>query len=1825
MTNRILSRRSNPSRVQRRLPGRNEHRIAKRIRRLTVEQLESRQLLATFNHVFTDINPDQSDLDASDPDGASGGRVGGMSVVAGDNQTFYAASEFGGIFKSTDGGLEWEHLEGHLPMVTWDVEVDPSNPNKVYATSFFDGRLNSISGIQVSSDAGATWIHPLTAHANPALEGTPFDNTPQAGYNAANSRRTEPSAFGIGIRPDNTNIVFIGTNAGVARTTDGGLTWQIIDPTPLTPANANVWDVVVQAGGPMGQGIVDIVGDDGHLRSVDGGNIWTNANSLPAGARGRASISVSPDESYVLLVAGANGSLFESDDAGVTWTNLGRTDPIRGGNRIPFVVSNQKSNVNVDGDAALENVFDIWTGGVSLYRVQCVTPDAPAIGGAARCPTGANPLPAGWFGGFTRGGLGAGTGAHDDVGDVLFDSEVAVDAPPVMYSGDGGIYYAQTTSASPTGIANLVFEQPDVTPHALWIYGMAGFDVAGGASENLYIGMQDAGDFATTNLGAGTPTWHQEDCCDIFDYATDGTTVVYQRGFTPPPGRGFNLILADPTQTATSVVNTYPADGLLSQFKFGESIETFGANSFIVLMQDCSNPATNTIDDDGDGMVDEADELSDGCPMVNGGDGGAYITTDITAAPIVWTELGNATEPNSAALVDVQVSIAGGVPTFYVLVGGGNGRTADQLWSFTGTNPAGAWTRIDTNIPGGGGVNVFAADPNNPLWLYASRVNPPGIFSSTDGGATWNPDANLLFNLTGGGAFPFQNQIGPTEFTNLNGYPQPTLLAFNPENPNQIVAGGADSGIHLSTDGGASWRLLSDPFGTDGPDIPHLPRPRFAYFDGEFNASLGEIYIGTQGRGVWRIAPNFDLDPDRFEPNETIATSTILGSPPKIIERDLTIHNASDVDFFQYTAQDTGKLIVNIFFNTLQGDLDLRVRDRFNNIIATGTQSNVTPGRDRERLIIPVVTQEEYYIEVLSSVGHTNEYALEIENFQVRTPITVDLTALSDTGRHDSDNITRDFTPTFDVFLNDADLVAQGFIRDDDIDIQVFNNGLFLGEATFVAGQRWTFTAAPGSLVEGHDNFITAAVLIRDRAIPNASGLGEHSLPLQVTLDTIAPSISILGIDPSSSDTGAPGQPATFSDRVTSDIATGFIGQAEADAVVRLFVDGTANGVVNIPGQFGLTVALPFDGDEAFPSGQWRTSFVRNLNDPALFAHDGVREVIATAEDLAGNVSTPLGDDILLIFIDTQGPQITDVDINTAGNAYDLFDPKPSTDGPTPLVNSLVISVRDLPNRSNADPNFLYNALAAAAAVPGNYVLTGDASGVIPIASIVVTPDAPVDGSPATATIQLNFFSPLPDDRFTLTIKDNLVDPAGNKLDGESNAAEPQELPLFPSGDGIPGGAFVARFTVDSRAELGVYSSGSIYVDTNGNFTFDPTNADFTNRDITYLMGFTSDNSFAGNFAGDGPDNVFNTADDRAAAAGDGVADGFHKLAAYGKVGTAFRWLIDTDNDGVVNFSISQPLFAGVTNVNGMPAAGNFDGFAANGDETVLKVGNVWLLDTNHDFRVDLKLPGTNMIGLPIVGDFDGDGIDDLGAWADNKFRLNLSTLGAIDGTTDVMFTFGFASTRERPAAADFDGDGIDDLGLWVPDRSGAAPHESAEWYLLISGGQSIVARLAAGGGVINFEPTPFGNDRFAQFGDEFGLPVVGNFDPPLTSAADSGGNTNLQNPLDVNNDGAISPLDALLVLNLLSSDGPTQLTQPSFSGAPFRDVNQDGYVSPLDALLVLNWLNSNPPAASATPTELGDDAGEGESAAADAYFAQLAAMDDLDAHTGVRRNRRIR
>jgi hypothetical protein len=69
------------------------------------------------------------------------------------------------------------------------------------------------------------------------------------------------------------------------------------------------------------------------------------------------------------------------------------------------------------------------------------------------------------------------------------------------------------------------------------------------------------------------------------------------------------------------------------------------------------------------------------------------------------------------------------------------------------------------------------------------------------------------------------------------------------------------------------------------------------------------------------------------------------------------------------------------------------------------------------------------------------------------------------------------------------------------------------------------------------------------------------------------------------------------------------------------------------------------------------------------------------------------------------------------------------------------------------------------------------------------------------------------------------------------------------------------------------------------------------------------------------------------------------------------------------------------------------------------------------------------------------------------------------------------------------------------------------------------------------------------------------------------------QNPtlaMDVNDDGKISPIDALLVINYLNTGNPTNLPDTDVVAPPYFDVQGDEKVSPLDVLLIINYLNTH-------------------------------------------------
>ena len=108
----------------------------------------------------------------------------------------------------------------------------------------------------------------------------------------------------------------------------------------------------------------------------------------------------------------------------------------------------------------------------------------------------------------------------------------------------------------------------------------------------------------------------------------------------------------------------------------------------------------------------------------------------------------------------------------------------------------------------------------------------------------------------------------------------------------------------------------------------------------------------------------------------------------------------------------------------------------------------------------------------------------------------------------------------------------------------------------------------------------------------------------------------------------------------------------------------------------------------------------------------------------------------------------------------------------------------------------------------------------------------------------------------------------------------------------------------------------------------------------------------------------------------------------------------------------------------------------------------------------------------------------------------------------------------------------------------------------------------------------------------------------------------NKQMPEDVDNDGFIVPLDALLVINDLNNVGARALPnppEPPNVPPPFIDVNGDDFVSPVDALMIINYLNAPPTAAKPAQPALATTTTGGSAEAIMSDHLIAAALADLD------------
>jgi transcriptional regulator CtsR len=134
--------------------------------------------------------------------------------------------------------------------------------------------------------------------------------------------------------------------------------------------------------------------------------------------------------------------------------------------------------------------------------------------------------------------------------------------------------------------------------------------------------------------------------------------------------------------------------------------------------------------------------------------------------------------------------------------------------------------------------------------------------------------------------------------------------------------------------------------------------------------SGGDSAWSNTAAGTTPAAP---LAADRYETNNTLKTATNLGRTSSVNLTGLTIHTATDVDYFVFTPKSNGNHVIAITFSQAQGNLNLAVYNSKGSLIASSTSTT-----DNESLTLNLSSNQKYYIKVYGQSGALNSYSLAI-------------------------------------------------------------------------------------------------------------------------------------------------------------------------------------------------------------------------------------------------------------------------------------------------------------------------------------------------------------------------------------------------------------------------------------------------------------------------------------------------------------------------------------------------------------------------------------------------------------------------------------------------------------------------------------------------------------------------------------------------------------------------------------------------------------------------------------------------------------------------------
>ncbi len=269
--------------------------------------------------------------------GGMSGRVTAIDVVLSTPDIIYVGTASGGLWKSTSGGIKWQPIfEDQRTASIGAVSIQQTNPSVIWVGTGEGNPRNSLNGgygVYKSLDGGKNWQSmglDKTRHIHRVIVDPTDPNTVYVG--AIGSPWGEHPERGVFKTTDGgkswKKILFANNKTGVAD--------MVMDPTNPNKLIVALWehkrDPWFFKSGGEGSGL--------HI-TFDGGNTWekrTDTDGLPKGDLGRMGIAIArnkPNVIYALIEAKKN-ALYKSVDGGFKWAKVNDKNDI--GNR-PFYYS----------------------------------------------------------------------------------------------------------------------------------------------------------------------------------------------------------------------------------------------------------------------------------------------------------------------------------------------------------------------------------------------------------------------------------------------------------------------------------------------------------------------------------------------------------------------------------------------------------------------------------------------------------------------------------------------------------------------------------------------------------------------------------------------------------------------------------------------------------------------------------------------------------------------------------------------------------------------------------------------------------------------------------------------------------------------------------------------------------------------------------------------------------------------------------------------------------------------------------------------------------------------------------------------------------------------------------------------------------------------------------------------------------------------------------------------------------------------------------------------------------------------------------------------